>query len=156
MFSDFGTFKIWYIDRDHPSGSHELLPEAYNVTTFGEDLNGELYFNRFFQGSIYKITPGPGASDTEGGPSSSPFRLSVFPHPVVNSGKVYFESEAGQVRISAYDLFGREVAVLFDEPVGPGAQRTVEFDAGGLASGMYIVRMEARGEVETKKMVVVH
>ncbi len=47
------------------------------------------------------------------------------------------------VRLSVYDLIGREVAVLVEGLQAPG-QYQVMFDAAGLASGVYFARLEAR------------
>ena len=53
----------------------------------------------------------------------------------------YALSESGSVRLTIYDLLGREQAVLFD-----GFQRTglhrVRFEARGLPSGPYVYRLE--------------
>ena len=81
-------------------------------------------------------------------------RLSIFPNPARGLAQAYFESEAGEVRLSVYDVLGREVLTLVDERVGPGTQRAVPIDTGRLASGLYIVRLEGRGEVEVKRLVV--
>jgi hypothetical protein len=45
-----------------------------------------------------------------------------------------------QTRISVYDPLGRRVAVLVDAPLAPGSH-SVLFDATGLASGVYVVRL---------------
>ncbi len=58
------------------------------------------------------------------------------------------------VRLSVFDLLGREVAVLLDELKEPG-NYTVKFDASGLASGVYLYRLTAGGFVQTRKMIVV-
>jgi len=155
VFSDFGTFVIWHIERDNPLSAELLLSDAFNVTTFGEDPDGELYFNRFFQGTIYKITLGPGATVTTGSePSQNGVALFAFPNPSRGTANVRFTSEAGDVRLEAYDILGRRVATLFDEQVGPGAERTVPFDTRSLAPGVYLLRLDARGEVLTKRLVV--
>jgi N-acetylmuramoyl-L-alanine amidase len=52
---------------------------------------------------------------------------------------------ASWVRLVVYDLLGREVAVLLDEIRSAGAHK-VQFDASGLASGTYIIRMNAVGQ----------
>lgn len=156
VFADFASYRVWFIERDNPTSAELLLPEQFNVTTFGEDLDGELYFTRFFGGKIYKITPGPGATDTtDSGPSANGVSLSVYPNPARGAATVRFTSESSQVRLEAYDLLGRRVATLFDEQVGPGANRALPFDTQRLAPGMYILKLEARGEVVTKRVVVV-
>jgi hypothetical protein len=42
-----------------------------------------------------------------------------------------------QTRLAVYDALGREVAILVDEPMSAGSH-SVTFDAGQLASGVYI------------------
>jgi hypothetical protein len=63
------------------------------------------------------------------------------------------------VKLSVYDLLGREVAVLADEKKTPG-NYTVSFDGSGLPGGIYFYRMvaTANGTVtfsEAKRMMLV-
>jgi hypothetical protein len=51
---------------------------------------------------------------------------------------------AGPVRLAAYDVLGREVAVLADGERGPGAHEA-RLDAGALAAGVYVVRLVGEG-----------
>ncbi len=60
----------------------------------------------------------------------------------------------GKTRLAVYDLLGREVAVLVDTVMPAGAHR-VTFDAGGLASGMYIYRLQTGGTILSRKMTLV-
>ncbi len=46
------------------------------------------------------------------------------------------------VRLSVYDLIGREVAVLLDDDL-PGGRHEVVFEAAGLPSGLYLARLRA-------------
>lgn len=57
------------------------------------------------------------------------------------------------VTLKVYDILGNEVALLVNEQQAPG-HYTVEFDAVGLASGVYIYRLETPGFVNTKKMIL--
>jgi len=57
------------------------------------------------------------------------------------------------VRLSVYDLLGREVAVLVNERKAPGSYE-VTFEARNLASGVYYYRFEAGPFVETKKLIL--
>ncbi len=58
----------------------------------------------------------------------------------------------GAVRAQAFDALGRRVAVLYDgtAPAGPTALR---LDGAGLASGVYLVRVQAPGLVLTRRLV---
>ena len=57
------------------------------------------------------------------------------------------------VRLVVYDLLGREVARLLDGP-GDAGYHTVHFRANGIASGVYIYRLETPEQVLTKKMIL--
>jgi aminopeptidase N len=57
------------------------------------------------------------------------------------------------VRLSVYDILGREVAVLVDEQRKPG-NYTVAFDATGLAGGVYFYRLTAGAYSAVRKMIV--
>jgi hypothetical protein len=58
------------------------------------------------------------------------------------------------VRLAVYDLLGREVAVLVDEQKQPG-EYMVTWDARGMASGMYVCRMQAGTFTQTRTMSLV-
>jgi hypothetical protein len=57
------------------------------------------------------------------------------------------------VRLVVYDLLGRQVAVLLDEPKAPGTH-VVRFNAGGLASGLYMYRITSGPFTEARKMLL--
>jgi hypothetical protein len=61
--------------------------------------------------------------------------------------------DRGQVSLRVYDVLGREVARLVNEVKQPGSYE-VTWDATGLASGMYMYRLQAGGFVETKKLML--
>jgi hypothetical protein len=58
-----------------------------------------------------------------------------------------------QVRLSVFDILGREVAVLVDGVVDAG-QHAVEFSGADLASGVYFYRLEAADFRATHKLVL--
>jgi endoglucanase len=63
------------------------------------------------------------------------------------------QSVVSNVRLTIYDLLGREVATLVNEKK-PAGNYTVRFDASGLASGVYLYRLTAGLYVETRRMVL--
>ncbi|MEN9839904.1 MAG: hypothetical protein RL177_1383, partial [Bacteroidota bacterium] len=58
-----------------------------------------------------------------------------------------------RTRLMIYDLLGREVARLIDADL-PAGRHSVRFDGTGLASGVYLIRLESGGKVATRKMVL--
>lgn len=62
--------------------------------------------------------------------------------------------KAGNVKISVYDITGKEVSVLVNEYLEAGTYN-IDFDASHLTSGTYFYRMEANGFTDVKKMILV-
>lgn len=61
---------------------------------------------------------------------------------------------AAEVRITATDLLGRQVAMLLAGDMMAAGYHTVQFSADGLASGTYLIRMEAGDFVATQQIVL--
>ncbi|MEO1478768.1 MAG: T9SS type A sorting domain-containing protein, partial [Bacteroidota bacterium] len=77
------------------------------------------------------------------------------PNPVHQSARVrYVLPEASNVRVSVYDVLGREVAVLA-EGARPAGEGTVRFDASRLASGFYVLRLLTEQGAVTRRVTVV-
>lgn len=78
-----------------------------------------------------------------------------YPNPFNPVTTVPFRiGRAGRVTLKVYDALGNEVAVLADGRYEAGSQ-TVRFNAAGLASGVYVVRMQADGFTASRKIAVV-
>jgi M6 family metalloprotease-like protein len=77
-----------------------------------------------------------------------------YPNPFNPASDIRYQiSEFRIVKLAVYDLLGREVAELVNEPKAPGEYK-VRFDARGLSSGMYFYRLQAGSLTETKKMML--
>lgn len=77
-----------------------------------------------------------------------------YPNPFNPSTSIEFKvNTAQQVRLSVFDVLGREVDNLVNG-VQPAGTYRVTFDASGLTSGMYLYRLEANGSVVTKSMML--
>ncbi len=80
---------------------------------------------------------------------------SVYPNPMRDAATVAFAlPEADAVRLVVYDVLGREVAVLADGVLDAG-EHEVRFDGADLPSGVYVVRLNAGGQVQTQRVTVV-
>jgi hypothetical protein len=78
-----------------------------------------------------------------------------YPNPFNPSTAIGFQVTAySHVRLSVYDLLGREVATLVNEVKQPGTYE-VTWDAGGFSSGVYLYRLQAGGFVETRKLLLI-
>lgn len=96
-----------------------------------------------------KLSPGApltGVAPGGGGEPPRSFRLlHSYPNPF-NAGTVlsFDLPSPGGATLEIYDTLGRRVATLVDAELPAGEHRAV-FDATGLASGLYLARLSARG-----------
>ena len=60
----------------------------------------------------------------------------------------------GHARLEVYDLLGHRVADLVDEDQTAGEHR-IDWRPRDLASGVYVLRLEALGQVRTGKIMLV-
>jgi hypothetical protein len=66
----------------------------------------------------------------------------------------YSIPKAGNVKLTVFDILGREVAALVNENKTAGSYN-IEFDASNLASGVYVYKMESGEFIQTKKMILI-
>jgi uncharacterized lipoprotein YddW (UPF0748 family) len=122
---------------------------------------GSLLKNEFYQAPATI----PGRNGTQRYPTSideaphperseGPMLLSAYPNPFNPTTVVRFQlSVFGEVSVKVYDLLGREVALLVNERMMPG-QHSVNFDAAGLPSGMYVIVLESEGRRDVRKITL--
>ena len=117
---------IWWFSF----GSYKLVPESEN------DLMG-----------------GGVSNEDETLPNS--FTLGQnYPNPFNPTTTIAYQVPAtGLVTLEVFDLLGRSVSMLVNETISAG-QYTVDFDAAELPSGVYLYRLTAGSNVETKKMLL--
>lgn len=78
-----------------------------------------------------------------------------YPNPFNPSTTIeYSLPHSGKVKLSVYDILGRQIAVLVDEYQNAGTYRVV-FDASGLSSGIYIYRLREDSHSEVKLMMLI-
>lgn len=80
--------------------------------------------------------------------------LPNYPNPFNPSTTIRFTVRSlTDVDIAVYDVLGRKVAQLADRRFAAGEHR-ISFDAEGLPSGQYLVRMSTGGQVYTRKVTL--
>ena len=78
-----------------------------------------------------------------------------YPNPFNSVTAIRFAlPEPAFTRLTVFDITGRQVASVIDDQLKAG-RYTVEFDAGGLSSGIYLVRLEAESNTAFIKMALV-
>jgi glycosidase len=86
-----------------------------------------------------------------------------YPNPFNPTTKIKFSipsvtlngGEGSKVILKVYDILGKEIKTLVNEEKVSGKYE-VDFDAGDLASGVYIYRIHVNDFVSSKKMLLLH
>ena len=130
-------------DLVRPAGLLQLSDGSVLVSVFGTANAGSV----LSFGLPTSAGPGGPALATIGVPS---------PNPAVGTSTLAVAVETSQrVRVSVYDVLGREAAVAFDGPVAAGASALVTLDLAGLAPGAYVVRVGGETFTEARRLTVV-
>ncbi|MEL6770608.1 MAG: T9SS type A sorting domain-containing protein [Bacteroidota bacterium] len=91
------------------------------------------------------------AETDEGVPA--PLELAAYPNPTPGRATLTFGlAEAAPVRLAVYDLLGRAVRRL-DGPRAAGTH-ALSLDLSRLPAGVYVVRLEIGGRIETQRLTV--
>lgn len=78
-----------------------------------------------------------------------------YPNPFNPSTNIEFAlPEPTEVSLKVYNLLGREVSILLSGRMKAGHHK-VQFDASGLATGLYFYRIQAGSFMQTKKMMLI-
>lgn len=158
-------------------GATEIVYHPFLIGYDEQDGAGETFNNR--TGTVSTVKPGlnfsnpgwyssprqrqavafAGSSVTvanEGEEAVAKFDLGTnYPNPFGKRTTIAFSTAAsGPVTLAVYDLLGRRVASLVDGVMAAG-NHTASLDAAGLASGMYVYRLAAGGQVASRTMVLV-
>jgi len=82
-------------------------------------------------------------------------RIANFPNPFNPTTSInFFVPSDGFVRLSIFDLSGKEIAVLVNEYKRFGEHKAV-FDGSGMATGMYLYKLETGGKMYVGKMMMI-
>jgi photosystem II stability/assembly factor-like uncharacterized protein len=77
-----------------------------------------------------------------------------YPNPFNPATTIRFElSKSSEVRLSVYDILGREVTVLVNESKHAGVHQA-SFDGTRFASGVYFYRLTTEGSSQTRKLLL--
>jgi hypothetical protein len=145
----FGGGMDWTIEKyPLPAGRHLL---AWTFSTNSSDPASSAWLdNIFFPGDVVVTSVSDATPDLP-----KVFALEQnYPNPFNPKTVVRYQvAGVSDVKITVYDVLGREVAVLANERKLPGRYE-VTFDGSHLASGVYFYRMQAGSFVQTRKLTL--
>jgi len=105
----------------------------------------------------FDLPPGVSPVANEGEVDPGTFVLTA-PYPNPFEGRAWFTlevAEAQDVRVTLYDVMGREVIRLHDGPFAAGSRHGFEVDGRPLASGVYVLRVVGEHFAETQRLTLV-
>jgi hypothetical protein len=119
---------------------------------------GRTYFYKLvsvdYDGRRHEILQG----DVEQWKVQLPFEFALdqnYPNPFNPTTTIQFSlAKAGKTTLEVFNILGQRVAVLVDGTLNAGAHR-YQWNASGLASGVYFYRLRSNEFVATKKMLLV-
>ena len=120
-----------------------------------ETVANDTSFNSVIKKSIYYFFPElNGVNDNTGSPVR--FELAQnYPNPFNPSTVIkYSIPQSGLVTLKVYDVLGNEVKTLVCGVQAQG-EHTINFNAGGLSSGIYFYTIKAGTYTQTRKMMLV-
>ncbi len=96
------------------------------------------------------------SNENEGLDQPAEFGLSQnYPNPFNPSTKIQFSlDEAAATQLTVYNMLGQKVATIVNERLSAGSH-TFNFEAGNLASGIYIYRLQSANQSLTKRMTII-
>ncbi len=119
------------------------------VWTDNRDGNAEIYYKRDPTGNPFGIININSEIPKE-------FSLSQnYPNPFNPSTVIKFQvASSSSVKITVFDVLGREVATLVNEQLQPGTYEA-DWNADKFASGVYYYKLSAENYSETRKMMLI-
>ena len=103
---------------------------------------------------LIKTGPDPTAATEHFIPHPSLFTLSCFPNPFNPSTRIsYALPKSGHATLTVFNLLGEQITTLADEIQSAG-EHTITFDGSGLASGVYLSRLQSGDFARTQKMLL--
>ena len=146
FFADICSNEIGYLQDVNSAWNMVLtdFTEGGIWSTFGEDINGELYIASLSNGTIYKLV--------DGSLSLNEFEISdikMHPNPTKNNLTLDVGSNLLE-HVSFYDLQGKLV-----KKIKHFTSSTITVSTKNFANGMYIVEaLGQNGEVVRKKLII--
>ena len=157
------TFRLYQVDFSDIESTLDNSDFRIRIRFDGDpgllatDSGNRVTFNNFSIGSEKEEIEYTRIDDTDD-EGAIPLALQLdqnYPNPFNPVTVItYALPEQGRVRLTVYDLLGREVAVLVDE-IRDAGRHSTSWNARDVSSGLYISRLEAGGAVLTRTMTLI-
>ena len=154
MADPFPPFNVSLLDV-HGAGAQRSDPKAGDASEYpqGHGPQGDVVRIENYVRLVRDILSSTGIDDSEVQPGTFTLEQN-FPNPFNPSTTITYNlASAAQVKLTIYDLLGRQVTRLVSEYQAPGTY-SPSLDGTDLNSGTYFYVLEVGKHVETRKMSV--
>lgn len=139
------------------SGGSTLVSASHMVkVTLGQTITGKTTGSPIFArlGFWEQLFLDPSTALPDEAPVFATRLHSNVPNPFNPSTTIHFSiAEYERVLVEVFDLQGRRVARLLDDPL-PAGEHTLQYRPDGLASGIYLLRLSAGNHHESRRLVL--
>lgn len=145
FFSDYCTSEIGIVDATNTITF--TSSSAGNISTFGEDINGELYAAGLNDGTVYKIVDSSLSVDE----FDLNEQISLYPNPV--NDKVYYQV-LNDIQISSIvfvNSLGKQILVKNEINIEGGL-----IDVSLFSDGVYFVKINLENEKKIYKKLIIN
>jgi hypothetical protein len=151
-----GDLSLWSSSPAVNAGDSSALPAGTTTDLAG---NTRIYGAQVDMGAYEVQSPATGIGDDVTSLAQGVLLRSAYPNPFNPAVTIAFElAQRKQVQMSIFDAGGRLVQNLVDGVFDPGTHKVTwngrDKSHTAVSSGMYFVRIESDGRVETKKIVL--
>ncbi|WP_240338103.1 PQQ-dependent sugar dehydrogenase [Gelidibacter japonicus] len=147
FFADYCSSEIGMLKENNGNWTMTFTEpfNGNNWTTFGEDVNGELYIGDISSGSIYKIKDA-----TLGLDESTLSHIKLFPNPVNDELTIDFGTSNRQIsEVYVYNVQGQQIKTLITFE-----NNSSKISTKNMAKGMYIMEIfNDAGQKTTRKFI---
>lgn len=156
VYADFVSGNIWSLDWDGETASDNQLIDSFNqyqLITFGEDQNRELYLGSL-DGNIYTFESVATGNEISAETPSNIQLHQNYPNPFNPATVISYQLKVNsEVSLEIFNMLGQKIDVLEKGRKSAGIH-SVTFDAAHIPSGIYIYKLQAGEEVLTRKMTL--
>ncbi|MCF7561705.1 PQQ-dependent sugar dehydrogenase [Sabulilitoribacter multivorans] len=137
ILTDIGSYQ-WSMTMQTPNITH-------GWTTFGEDVNGELYIAG--GGNVYKITDANlSTSETDS------FKFKLYPNPSKESIFIDFDNRFNDVEfVSIYNIQGQKVT-----DISKPFKKVLNISTHNFKSGIYFLEISLKNKPKTTKKLIIN
>ena len=158
--------KYTVIDADLLSSNPVVETGSFNYSNAADNGNDEnmmiiydsLIANQYYQDFAKRLSDAGGTVDINKISDIVPLQFDIkqnYPNPFNPATKINFMvPKAAFVKITVYDILGRQVAVLVNKQITAG-EYSPDWNAASFPSGVYFYSLNVNGEnMNTKKMIL--